>query len=284
MSEGRMARNSQQSLNAGGNSGANARNTSGKNAWSSQRRANIVVGIGVASALLLVSLFAFYAFEQFLIGDGRFAIANDDGGENPSVHVQGVTYASQRSIENVFSEDTGHSAYLLPLGTRRDTLRAIDWVKDATVARVWPNRVFVRVQERRPVAFVALTSSRFGLIDEDGVILRPVTARFHLPVLKGIRTLDTLQVRREKVRRMQHLLAELGDAAGKISEVDTGERDNAKVTQPWDGRMMTLELGDTNFANRYQNFAKHFAEIKTSSPHGTQVDLRIDGKITVLDP
>ena len=51
--------------------------------------------------------------------------------------------------------------------------------------RLWPNRVLVRVAERKPVAFVTLSGSRYGLIDEDGVILPPATDRFHLPVLQG---------------------------------------------------------------------------------------------------
>ena len=54
----------------------------------------------------------------------------------------------------------GRSVYLIPLDERRATLRTVDWVKDASVARVWPNRVVVRVAERKPVAFVTLGSRR----------------------------------------------------------------------------------------------------------------------------
>ena len=59
-----------------------------------------------------------------------------------------------RAIEAVFAEDFGRSVYLIPLSERRASLRTVDWVKDASVARFWPNRVVVGVTERKPVAFV----------------------------------------------------------------------------------------------------------------------------------
>ncbi len=42
------------------------------------------------------------------------------------------------------------------------------------------------------MAFVTLGASRFGLIDEDGVILPPAPDRFTLPVLAGVHAADPL--------------------------------------------------------------------------------------------
>src|SRR5258708_587266 len=185
----------------------------------------------VAAALLLAAgLYAFHLLEQFLISDPRFALGSADNDASPlstaGLTVSGATHASERSIEAVFSEDQGRSVYLMPLGERRMSLRAVDWVKDATVARVWPNRVQVRVQERTPVAFIALRGSRFGLIDEDGVILSPSKDRYHLPVLTGVHAADQIAERKERVRRMLRLTAELGEDAQKLSEIDVNDRDN----------------------------------------------------------
>ena len=38
----------------------------------------------------------------------------------------------------------------MPLAERRRRLLAIDWVEDASVSRLWPNRVLVRITERKP--------------------------------------------------------------------------------------------------------------------------------------
>ena len=224
----------------------------------------------------------FHRLEQFLIRDPRFALAGVDG-ETPGVEIAGAAHASRAQIERVFSIDLGRSVYLLPMTERRDTLRTVDWVKDASIARLWPNRVVVRVEERKPVAFVTLAPSRFALIDEDGVILPPAPDRFTLPVLSGVRASDAITDRRECVRRMMRLTRDLGDETRNISEVDVSDRDNLKVTAPRDGHIVTLLLGDRDFAHRYVNFLNHYGEIKRRLPNAATLDLRLDDRITVVE-
>ncbi len=241
----------------------------------------IVVALGL---VLFASLFAYNRLERFLIRDPRFALNGPDGSsDDPTLEVAGAAHASQRQIEAVFAEDQGRSVYQMPLRDRRATLQAVDWVKDASIARLWPNRVVVQVYERKPVAFVTLGSSRFALIDEDGVILPPATDRFALPVLAGVRSSDAITERRDRVHRMLRLTRELGDSTAKISEIDVSDRDNLKVTQSRDGLMLTLLLGDHNFALRYENFVRNYPEIKRRLPGATTLDLRLEDRITVVE-
>ena len=165
--------------------------------------ARIIAGGVIAALCLALALYGFHRVEQFLIADSRFALNGDDpAAGSAGVEITGAAHASQSAIQAVFAEDQGRSVYLLPLADRRLTLSAVDWVKDASVARIWPNRVLVTVDERKPVAFVTLGGSRYGLIDEDGVILPPAHDRFALPVLAGVRASHTLSERRERVHRM----------------------------------------------------------------------------------
>jgi len=246
-------------------------------------RLKIAVWVVALTVALVIALVGWHRLEQYLIHDPRFAVNGPDGADDASViQVQGAQHASRRAIEGAFAEDMGQSIYLLPLEARRSTLRTVDWVKDATVMRLWPNRVVVRVAERKPVAFVTLPGSRYGLIDEDGVILPPATDRFHLPVLRGVTARDPLADRRDRVQRMQRLLRALGANADKIAEVDVTDREDLRVTQPYDGRMVTLLLGDQNFAVRYQNFLNHYAEIREKMPDASSLDLRMEDRITVV--
>ena len=247
-------------------------------------RLKIAIGVVIATVVLVISLFGWHQFEQFLIHDSRFAVNGPDGAEDASaIQIQGSQHASRRAIEAAFADDMGRSLYMVPLDGRRATLRTVDWVKDATVMRLWPNRVLVRVAERKPVAFVTLGGSHYGLIDEDGVILPPATDRFHLPVLKGVNARDPLSDRRDRVQRMLRLLRALGPNADKVAEVDVNDRDDLRVTQPYDNRMVTLLLGDQNFAVRYQNFLNHYAEIREKMPNATSLDLRLEDRITVVE-
>jgi cell division protein FtsQ len=245
----------------------------------------VVGAILAAGVVVVASLYAFHRLEQFLISDPRFALDGPEGSpETPTLEIAGAGHASLRKIQNVFAPDAGRSVYLLPLSDRRASLREVDWVKDASIARLWPNRVVVTIAERKPVAFLILGSSRLALIDEDGVILPLAADRFALPVLHGIRPTDPPAQRREQVRRMLRLTRELGSGlTARISEIDVSDRDDLKVTEPDDGRAITLLLGDHNFALRYQSFVRNYPEIKRRLPGAATLDLRLEDRITVVE-
>lgn len=244
----------------------------------------IVWMVTAITIVLGAILFLWSRLDQFLMRDPRFALNGADGSaDTPTLEVLGAAHASKRQIESVFSEDSGRSVYLMPLSDRRATLRTVGWVKDASISRLWPNRVLVRVNERTPVAFVELSSSKFALIDQDGVILPPVTDRFEVPVLAGVHSSDLLVDRRDRVHRLMRLMRDLGDASSKISEVDVSDPDNLKVTQRYDGRMVTLLLGDQDWGVRYQNFLRNYPEIKRRLPDATKLDMRLEDRITVVE-
>ena len=261
---------------------ASARKAAGKSArtqWFSTPR--LIVGALTVAVILGATLFAVHMAEQFLISDSRFALVGP--GDDSTLEIGGAAHVSRPVIEKIFADDEGVSVYLIPLAERRDAIREVAWIRQASVARVWPNRVIVRVQERTPVAFVRLNASRFGLIDGEGVILPPATDRFKLPVLAGIKSSDPIAQRRQGVQRMLHLTAELGDATANISEIDVSDGDNLKVSQPYDGRFLTLLLGDRNFKARYGNFLSHYSQIQQRLPGAAVLDLRLEDRITVVE-
>ena len=241
----------------------------------------LVLAVLAVAAILGAALLALHFVEQFLITDPRFALGGP--GDNSSLQIGGAAHISRPAIEKIFADDEGVSVYLIPLAERRDAIREVPWVREASVARVWPNRVIVRVQERVPVAFVRLNASRFGLIDAEGVILPPATDKFKLPVLSGVRSSDPANKRRDGVQRMLRLTADLGDTMANISEIDVSDGDNLKVSQPYDGRFLTLLLGDRNFKARYGNFLSHYSQIQQRLPGAAVLDLRLEDRITVVE-
>jgi cell division protein FtsQ len=241
-----------------------------------------VVGVG---ALIL-----FGHIERFLISDTRFTLAAppEYGEESPSLRIEGLQHTARGRVLSVFTADFGRSVYLIPLPERRRALLAIDWVKEASIARIWPNRLRVRIAERRPVAFLQLpnadpTAPQFALIDEDGVILQPHgPANFTLPVLTGVRRDDSETLRRDRAHRLMRLVEDLGPLAERISEVDVTEPENLKVTVPLEDRAMVLILGNRHFQLRLQGFLNHHADIRKRLPEATMFDLRLEDRITAV--
>lgn len=247
-----------------------------------------LIGGGV---VMLGLLLVWHQTEDFLIKDDRFRIpeAEELAGRSPNLTVEGVRYASPAQIRHVFSEDLGRSLYLVPIRKRREQLLAIDWVEDATVAKIWPNAVRVSIHERTPVAFVHLPPNRrdgmsqFALIDKDGYILRPrIASRFTLPVINGVRESQTLEDRKARVRRVLAMLKSVGGLASQMSEIDVADPNDLVVSEHVGNEVIRLMLGEENYAARIQNFLSNYAEIKARRPDSKTMDLRVDGVITAV--
>lgn len=228
--------------------------------------------------------------EQFLERSPqlRLASAPEIGQESPSLEVIGQQYARRESVLAVFEPDFGRSLYRVPIRQRRDELRRLEWVRDAAVSRIWPNRLRVVLTERTPVAFVVLPSRgtvvlRHSLIDAEGVIMEPPTGahNFALPVMMGVRPAESQELRRRKVARMGELLRELHDVRDRIAEIDVTSVENLKVTLQAENRALVLLLGYEHFHDKVRNFLAHHAEIRERLPNATTIDLRLDGRIYV---
>jgi len=247
------------------------------------------IRVMLAGGVIAGGLYAFQRVELFLLRDPRFVIAIPDFGlESPSLKIQGVRYASRSQVLKAFAPDFGRSLYQVPLKDRRAHLLQLDWVRDASVSRIWPNQLFIRIKEREPVAFIQVAAaggiSRFSMIDADGVVLQPPKqAVFKLPLVLGIKPEEPPHQRRDGVHRMTRLFEELGPLAAKISEVDVGDPDNLKVTTKVDNRAITLLLGDRNFPQRMQNFLTHYPQIQQKLPSATTLDLRLEDRITAVE-
>lgn len=269
---------------------APSENETARGRW--RHRARLVLLWTSIAAVGVLAVVVYYRSQNFLVTDGRFRLggSTDLDGDIPGVRVDGIVHCSPARVLGVFNPDFGRSVYLIPLEERRRNLLSLDWVKDASVSRLWPNQVQVRITERVPVAFVQIPSTMHGgsfqvaLIDEDGVLLDPPPrARFALPVLTGIRREQSRETRRDRVRAALRLVAQLGGMSDRISEIDVLDPENLKITQPLDGRAIVLMLGSQNFLARLQNFLNHYPEIHKRLEHATMFDLRLDDRITAVE-
>jgi cell division protein FtsQ len=255
------------------------------------RRVLIWTGAGVAALGVIAGG---YQIDELLASDSHFILpAAAAGRDNPNLAIEGLAYAPRAEVTRVFDRDFGRSVYLMPLAARRNGLLAIDWVRDASVSRRWPNRVAVRIVERKPVAFVMLprvaaaagwTGSEVALVDGEGVILRmPQRAKFSLPVLAGITHRDSPETRRARVQQVKELLDQVRSYSGQISEIDVSDPEDIVVTEVVQGRAVRLLLGNQNFPERLNSFMSHFPDISRRLPNARTFDLRLDDHITARD-
>ena len=236
-----------------------------------------MAGIGMAVAS---SAYAAYRVHEFALNDPQFLLSRDTKG---AITIQGLTYASRSKVLRVFANDYGRSVFSVPLSERRRRLLAIDWVDDASVSRIWPDKLVIRIRERKPVAFVFFRSGVL-LIDPQGVLLEPPPAApFAFPVLSGVREDESEESRRERVRCLLRVQEELGPLAKDISEVNAADPDNIRLVSQMNHRAVDLIMGDGNFGVRYKNFVNHYGDMLKRSPGARTFDLRLADRIAAED-
>lgn len=228
---------------------------------------------------------------SFLIRDSRFDLACTGAATDcPGLEIRGTVFASRARIVSVFAQDFGGSVFNIPLDERRRHLLAIDWISNAAVSRVWPNRLVITIAERKPVAFAKLpvenqadglpNGFRMALIDADGVLLSiPPRVRFRLPVLSGVSERQSDADRRTRVEAMHHLLDDLGPQAAQVSEVNAANPEDMRIVASLENQAVELWIGDQHFRTRYLNFLSYYSEIRKHSGEASVFDLRLDDRI-----
>lgn len=238
------------------------------------------LGLAAFGAAGVSSAIAGLRVRDFALSDPQFTLSRDRKG---ALDIQGLQYASGARVARVFAADFEHSIFAVPLAERRRRLLAVDWVEDVTVARIWPDRLIVRIRERTPVAFVFIRSGVLLIDSRGGLLEPPPQAQFTFPVLSGVRESETEGQRRERVRCLLRAQEELGSAFQDVSEVNAADPDNIRIVAQVNHGAVELILGDRNFAARYRNFLKNFPEMRKSSPHARTFDLRLDDRIMAED-
>ena len=247
-----------------------------------------------ASVAVIAFIVVGYQIDEFLASGSQFILAGspDTARPNPSLRIDGVVYTPREEVVRAFAQDFGRSIYLTPLAERRRRLLAIDWVKEASVSRRWPNRLEVRITERTPIAFAMLPSlvggrwaiAETALVDGEGVIMRlPAKAQFSLPALFGIARRDPPAIRRVRAEQAVEFLSEIGSYAGQVSEIDVSDSENLTITEVAQGRPLRLRLGDRNYLSKLSNFLTHYSDISKRLPGARTFDLRLDNHITAQD-
>jgi len=243
-------------------------------------RWKLLLGIVVLAAAGVSTAMAGYKVRHFVSTDPQFYLSRN---RKDAITIQGLRNASRWKVQRVFAGDYDRSIYLVPLTERQRRLEAIDWIESATVARVWPDRIVVRVRERQPIAFVNLNRGVM-LVDAHGKLLEPpAKSQFAFPVISGITDNDTDTQTLEHVATFLRVQSDMGYLMKDVSEVDTADPENVRLVAQTEGRAVILLVGEGNYAARYQNFVKHYQDIVKRSPKAKVFDLRLDDRITVKE-
>ncbi|MBM3558891.1 MAG: FtsQ-type POTRA domain-containing protein [Alphaproteobacteria bacterium] len=120
------------------------------------------------------------------VHDGALSISADAGLAVAHVLVEGRQFADRKDVDAALGIERGQPTLGVDLGAVRERLQALSWVRRATVARRLPDVVYIRIEERVPLALWQ-RDGQLALIDRDGVVIgHEDTARWsYLPMVVG---------------------------------------------------------------------------------------------------
>lgn len=181
----------------------------------------------------------------------------------------------------------GQNILTVRLGDWRQRLLSSPWVEDATIRRLLPATIEIIVRERRPMGIGRLGAALY-LVDGRGVVIDeygPNYADIDLPIIDGLAPpsphggtrMDP--ARAELAGRVTAALAVRRDPAMRVSQIDVTDLHDAVVIL--DGDTALLRLGESEFAERVQQYLDLVPAIRERLAAVDSVDLRFDDRLYV---
>ncbi len=230
------------------------------------RRAAIFIQVGAAVCAALVG--AYLLTERFAIPN-RFRIA--------SIEVKGNKFLSEGEVREMLGPAMGGNLMGADLEALRANLAASPWVGGAIVRRKLPDTLLVDVTERFPIALAE--TDQLYVMDSSGELidlLGPRTAGFDLPIIRGLGGVS-VEVRRDRARRANTLLEDLGDLSSEVSEISVDRSGDLMVVLRGDGSV--LKLAEPPYRKRVLSFLALRQKLKERCPDAEYFDLRFKDRI-----
>ncbi len=184
----------------------------------------------------------------------------------------GYQHVDKQTLAQIVMPYVERGFFGLKVRSLKQHIAQLPWVAQASVVRVWPDKIIIQIQEQQAVA-------QFGnaaLINEQGQLFRPPVNTFpaNLPVLNGNEDKTT-----KLWQYYQEMNAVLMPLQLSIRELDLNNRQSVNLVL---SNGTVVLLGHNQILSRLQRFVKVYPQIFTSTnAHAERVDLRYENGLTI---
>ncbi len=193
-----------------------------------------------------------------------------------SVRVAGeFKHVSRDALETVVADQITKGFFEVDVEAVRAASRALPWVREASVRRVWPDSLHVAIVEREPVA----RWNDDALMEADGTLFEPPDTAAQPDLVNLPKLYGPPQSEREVLAADGRFRTVLGPLGGGIESLRLLERGGWRLTLV---NGTTLVLAEGQDAATLKRFARAAArEIAERLDQIEQVDLRYAGGFAV---
>ena len=196
--------------------------------------------------------------------------------EVKKITVSGIKRLRQNQVIAKAGFEVGTNAFRVSLDEIRERVETLEWVRYATVQRVLPDEIVVKIVEREPIGLTRLRGETYQF-DIDGKILDPDPAGgASFPILDGL-IQDDQTGNLRKVQTYRSVLEELSQTS--LSEIHISETGEVTVVSASDP--ISINLGTSDFRNRWVKYLQLKPQIQQRYPEALRVDLRFKNQVII---
>ena len=225
-----------------------------------------LIGVSAVAVLAVVGLTS-YTVVRYLRTTPRFdlkkvSVVGIKRVEETQVYAQ----AGLRGSGNIFSAD---------LEAIRERVEGLRWVRFATVQRILPDTISIKVVEREPVGLARIGGEIYQF-DAQAELLDPDTnGGINFPILDGLE-FDEPESNQKKIDLYITIMEEL-HGQSELSEIhvnDAGEVSVVSLSEP-----LLVNLGASEFRTRWGRYLQLKTQIQEDYPEAVQVDFRFENQV-----
>ena len=194
-----------------------------------------------------------------------------------SVDLSGTARASDDQIKQIVRRAASAGVWRADLASIASEIERQPWVRSATVARVLPSGLRVRVAERVPRAVVRTSAGRFVWVDEDAVMVGALAPDHQQPAffLRGWDESGADPARAANRERVAKFLAlarewEAAGLASRVSEVNLDDLRDVRAQLAGDDSDIEIRLGREDWTKRLVQAVGALEEHR-AAPRGGQI-------------
>jgi cell division protein FtsQ len=172
--------------------------------------------------------------------------------------------------------DRNTNIFAVDMEDVRARVEQIQWVRYATVERILPDQILIRVVERESIGLARIQGHIYEF-DADAAILDPnPSSTSHFPILNGLQENDT-EGNLLKIAKYRQVIGDLGDI--KSSEIIVNQSNEVSIVRGEDA--LIVNLGTEDFKQRWSQYLAVKDKIESEYKDAVVVDLRFRNQVIV---
>jgi cell division protein FtsQ len=211
-----------------------------------------------------------------VVGWGAYVVVHYLG-SSPRFEVRKISVLGQERVglsQVLAQADLSDKAniFSVDLTEIRERVESLKWVRFATVQRVLPDTIGIKIVERQPVGLARIRGAILQFDSEGELLERDEGAGVNSPVLDGLDPKDR-EGNKKKVDLYLRIMEDLHGQT-ELSQIrinDDGEVSVVSLNEP-----LLVNLGNSEFRKRWGLYLEFRTQIQNEYPEAVQVDLRFD--------